>query len=62
MPVIPATMDEREVTSFGSQAPFGRVTELDEIGPSCLLCAGCAMSSHCSCEVLAPIGGETLPG
>jgi len=61
-PLIPATMDEDKVSSFGSQAPFGRAAEPDEIAPSYLFFAAGAMSSYYSGEVLAPIGGETLPG
>ncbi len=61
-PLIPATMDEQAVTSFGSQAPFGRAAEPDEVAPSYLFFAAGAMSSYYSGEVLAPIGGETLPG
>jgi NAD(P)-dependent dehydrogenase (short-subunit alcohol dehydrogenase family) len=61
-PLIPATMDEQKVAGFGSQAPFGRAAEPDEIAPSYLFFASGAMSSYYSGEVLAPIGGETLPG
>jgi NAD(P)-dependent dehydrogenase (short-subunit alcohol dehydrogenase family) len=61
-PLIPATMDEEKVQSFGSQAPFGRAAEPDEIAPSYLFFASGRMSSYYSGEVLAPIGGETLPG
>jgi len=61
-PLIPATMDPERVASFGSQAPFGRAAEPDEIAPSYLFFASGRMSSYYSGEVLAPIGGETLPG
>jgi NAD(P)-dependent dehydrogenase (short-subunit alcohol dehydrogenase family) len=61
-PLIPATMDEQKVATFGNQAPFGRAAEPDEIAPSYLFFASGAMSSYYSGEVLAPIGGETLPG
>ncbi len=61
-PLIPATMDPERVASFGSQAPFGRAAEPDEIAPSYLFFASGMMSSYYSGEVLAPIGGETLPG
>jgi NAD(P)-dependent dehydrogenase (short-subunit alcohol dehydrogenase family) len=61
-PLIPATMDEERVESFGSQTPFGRAAEPDEIAPSYLFFACGVMSSYYSGEVLAPIGGETLPG
>jgi NAD(P)-dependent dehydrogenase (short-subunit alcohol dehydrogenase family) len=61
-PLIPATMDAERVESFGSQTPFGRAAEPDEIAPSYLFFASGRMSSYYSGEVLAPIGGETLPG
>lgn len=61
-PLIPATMSEEKVESFGSNAPFGRAAQPDEIAPSYLFFASGAMSSYYSGEVLAPIGGETLPG
>ncbi len=60
LPIL-ATMDEREVSFFGSQAPFGRATESDEIAPSCLLFAEGLISSPPSGEMLASIGGEMLP-
>ncbi|HEY5857913.1 MAG TPA: SDR family oxidoreductase [Aldersonia sp.] len=61
-PLIPATMDEEKVASFGEQAPFGRPAQPDEIAPSYVFFASGTMSSYYSGEVLAPIGGETLPG
>lgn len=61
-PLIPSTMDAEKVQSFGNQAPFGRAAEPDEIAPSFLFFAAGVMSSYYSGEVLAPIGGETLPG
>lgn len=48
-PLIPATMDADRVESFGEHTPFGRAAQPDEIAPSYV-------------EVLAPLGGETLPG
>ncbi|HEY5853682.1 MAG TPA: SDR family oxidoreductase [Aldersonia sp.] len=61
-PLIPATMPEEKVASFGDQAPFGRAAQPDEIAPSYVFFASGTMSSYYSGEVLAPIGGETLPG
>ena len=61
-PLIPATMDAQKVASFGEQAPFGRAAQPDEIAPSYVFFASGVMSSYYSGEVLAPIGGETLPG
>ncbi|MFF0813756.1 SDR family oxidoreductase [Rhodococcus sp. NPDC003318] len=61
-PLIPATMGPERVASFGTQAPFGREAQPDEIAPSYVFFASETMSSYYSGEVLAPIGGETLPG
>lgn len=61
-PLIPATMDAEKVATFGQQAPFGRAAQPDEIAPSYVFFASETMSSYYSGEVLAPIGGEALPG
>ncbi|UYP18191.1 SDR family oxidoreductase [Rhodococcus sp. Z13] len=61
-PLIPATMDEEKVADFGQQAPFGRAAQPDEIAPSYVFFASDRMSSYYSGEVLAPLGGETMPG
>ena len=61
-PLIPATMPADKVDSFGAQAPIGRAAAPDEIAPSFVFFAANQMSSYYSGEVLAPIGGETLPG
>lgn len=61
-PLIPATMPEDKVDSFGAQAPMGRAADPDEIAPSYVFFASNRMSSYYTGEVLAPIGGETLPG
>lgn len=61
-PLIPATMDAEKVESFGEQVPMGRAAQPDEIAPSYVFFASSRMSSYYSGEVLAPIGGETLPG
>ena len=61
-PLIPATMPEDKVDSFGAQAPMGRVAHPDEIAPSFVFFASDRLSSYYTGEVLAPIGGETLPG
>jgi NAD(P)-dependent dehydrogenase (short-subunit alcohol dehydrogenase family) len=61
-PLIPATMPEEKVDSFGSQAPIGRAASPDEIAPSYVFFASDRLSSYYSGEVLAPTGGETLPG
>jgi len=61
-PLIPATMDEEKTASFGEQTPMGRAAQPDEIAPSYVFFAAGRFSSYYSGEVLAPIGGETLPG
>jgi NAD(P)-dependent dehydrogenase (short-subunit alcohol dehydrogenase family) len=61
-PLIPATMPEEKVGQFGEQVPMGRAAQPDEIAPSYVFFASSRLSSYYSGEVLAPIGGETLPG
>ena len=61
-PLIPATFDAEKVGSFGKQVPMGRAAHPDEIAPSYVFFASGRLSSYYSGEVLAPIGGETLPG
>ncbi|NBE93294.1 SDR family oxidoreductase [Nonomuraea sp. KC401] len=61
-PLIPATMPEEKVDSFGGNVPMGRPADPDEIAPSYVFFASGRMSSYYTGEVLAPIGGETLPG
>ena len=61
-PLIPSTMDADKVEGFGKNTPFGRAADPDEIAPSFLFFASGELSSYYSGEVLAPVGGETLPG
>lgn len=61
-PLIPSTMDEEKVSSFGAQVPMGRAAHPDEIAPSYVFFAAERLSSYYSGEVLAPLGGETMPG
>ena len=61
-PLIPATMDAQRTSSFGEHVPMGRPAQPDEIAPSYVFFAAGRLSSYYSGEVLAPIGGETLPG
>jgi NAD(P)-dependent dehydrogenase (short-subunit alcohol dehydrogenase family) len=61
-PLIPATMSTDKVASFGEHTPMGRPAQPDEIAPSYVFFAAGRLSSYYSGEVLAPIGGETLPG
>jgi NAD(P)-dependent dehydrogenase (short-subunit alcohol dehydrogenase family) len=61
-PLIPATMPKEKVENFGKQVPYGRPAQPDEIAPSYVFFAAEQQSSYYTGEVLAPIGGETLPG
>jgi NAD(P)-dependent dehydrogenase (short-subunit alcohol dehydrogenase family) len=61
-PLIPATMPAEKVESFGQQTPMGRAAQPDEIAPSYVFFASEILSSYYTGEVLAPVGGETLPG
>ncbi len=61
-PLIPATMPPGKVETFGGQVPMGRAADPDEIAPSYVFFAAETLSSYYTGEVLAPLGGETLPG
>ncbi|GGS96928.1 SDR family oxidoreductase [Nonomuraea spiralis] len=61
-PLIPATMPPEKVEEFGAQVPMKRAADPDEIAPSYVFFAADRLSSYYTGEVLAPIGGETLPG
>jgi NAD(P)-dependent dehydrogenase (short-subunit alcohol dehydrogenase family) len=61
-PLIPATFPPEKVEKFGQQVPMGRAAQPDEIAPSYVFFAAPQLSSYYSGEVLAPVGGETLPG
>jgi NAD(P)-dependent dehydrogenase (short-subunit alcohol dehydrogenase family) len=61
-PLIVATFPEEKVEEFGKQVPMGRAAQPDEIAPSYVFFASNDLSGYYTGEVLAPIGGETLPG
>ncbi len=61
-PMIPATMGGEKAAKFGQQTPMNEAAQPDEIAPSYVFFAAERLSSYYSGEVLAPIGGETLPG
>lgn len=61
-PLIPSTFPSEEVRDFGSQAPIGRAAQPDEIAPSYVFFAAEQLSSYYSGQVLAPVGGEIVPG
>jgi NAD(P)-dependent dehydrogenase (short-subunit alcohol dehydrogenase family) len=61
-PLIAATFPAERVQKFGQQVPMGRAAQPDEIAPSYVFFAAPQLSSYYSGEVLAPVGGETMPG
>jgi len=61
-PLIPATMSKQKVEHFGKQVPMQEAAHPDDIAPSYIFFAADRLSGYYSGEVLAPIGGETLPG
>lgn len=61
-PLIPSTLPEDKVEDFASNAPMGRPADPDEIAPSYVFFASNQLSSFYTGDVLAPVGGETLPG
>lgn len=61
-PLIPATMDAEKVQSFGGNVPYGRAAQPDEIAPSYVFFASNQLSNYITGEVLAALGGQTLPG
>ena len=61
-PLIPSTFSPESVEEFGTDQPMGRAAQPDEIAPSYVFFASRQLSGYYSGEVLAPIGGETLPG
>lgn len=61
-PLIPATMGAEKSAKFGQQVPMGEAAQPDDIAPSFVFFASERLSRYYTGEVLAPIGGETLPG
>ncbi|SDQ64992.1 SDR family oxidoreductase [Thermostaphylospora chromogena] len=61
-PLVASTFPAEKVETFGEQVPMKRAADPDEIAPSYVFFAAERMSSYYTGEVLAPIGGETLPG
>ncbi|GAB3572364.1 SDR family oxidoreductase [Amycolatopsis endophytica] len=61
-PLIPATLSAGHVEKFGQQVPMGRAAQPDELAPSYVFFAANQLSSYYTGEVLAALGGETMPG
>lgn len=61
-PLIPSTMPEEKVENFGEQAPMKEAAHPDDIAPSFVFLASNRQSRYYTGEVLAPVGGETMPG
>jgi NAD(P)-dependent dehydrogenase (short-subunit alcohol dehydrogenase family) len=61
-PLIPSTMPEEKVEGFGQQVPMKEAAHPDDIAPSYVFLASERLSGFYTGEVLAPVGGETMPG
>ena len=58
-PLIPATMPEEQVESFGEQTPLGRAGQPAEVAPAYVFLAS-AESSYVTGEVIAVTGGQPV--
>ena len=58
-PLIPATMGQDKVSSFGEQAPLGRAAQPAELAPAYVFFAS-QESSYVTAEVLAVTGGSPI--
>ena len=58
-PLIPATMDEEKVSSFGGQSPMGRAAQPAELAPSYVFLAS-QESSYITADVIAVTGGSPI--
>jgi NAD(P)-dependent dehydrogenase (short-subunit alcohol dehydrogenase family) len=58
-PLIPATMPEEKVDSFGEQTPMGRAGQPAELAPAYVFLAS-AESSYITGEVIAVTGGQPV--
>jgi NAD(P)-dependent dehydrogenase (short-subunit alcohol dehydrogenase family) len=58
-PLIPATMDEEKVESFGSQSPLGRAAQPAELAPFYVFLAS-QESAYMTAEVLGVTGGSPI--
>jgi NAD(P)-dependent dehydrogenase (short-subunit alcohol dehydrogenase family) len=60
-PLIPATMPEEKVASFGKDVPMGRPGQPEEVAP-CYLFLASDDSSYMAGQVLHPNGGNVVNG
>ncbi|MGH7805322.1 MAG: SDR family oxidoreductase, partial [Candidatus Binatia bacterium] len=60
-PLIPASLNEERVETFGTDKPMGRAAEPAEIAPSYVFLAS-ADASYYTGQVLHPNGGEVVNG
>jgi NAD(P)-dependent dehydrogenase (short-subunit alcohol dehydrogenase family) len=60
-PLIPATMPEEKVASFGKDVPMGRPGQPEEVAP-CYLFLASDDSSYLAGQVLHPNGGNVVNG
>jgi NAD(P)-dependent dehydrogenase (short-subunit alcohol dehydrogenase family) len=58
-PLIPATMPEEMVDSFGTETPLGRAGQPAEVAPAFVFLAS-AEASYITGEVLAVTGGTPV--
>jgi NAD(P)-dependent dehydrogenase (short-subunit alcohol dehydrogenase family) len=58
-PLIPATMDEKKLESFGAQTPMGRAAQPAELAPFYVFLAS-QESSYMTSEVLGVTGGSPI--
>ncbi len=58
-PLIPATMDEEKVRSFGEQSPMGRAAQPAELAPSYVFLAS-QESGYITADVMAVTGGSPI--
>lgn len=61
-PLIPSTLEEQHIEHFGERVPMQRPADPDELAPSFVFLAANQLSSYFTGEVIAALGGETLPG
>jgi hypothetical protein len=60
-PLIPATFDSDQVSTFGSDVPLGRPGQPDEVAP-CFVFLASEGAAYMTGQVLHPNGGEVING